>query len=194
MMAYVSTLNKEGKAALQACLCGTAPVMPFQTGLSYWRKAEGAEFCKAARTVGEAATVSKHFSQNVWGSGDFRAKRAELEAAYAIAMAAYKQGKVAGLTEDEVLLLAGAVPEVLELPNGRARVMRTPCGKYFDPKQLFDSKEAIEASLQPKKRAAPAASPAAGGSSSESAPASKRAKCGRKIALPAAKELDTAAA
>ena len=170
-MAYVSTLNKHDKIALHALLSKAAPTSAYGTGLSFWsHSAEGKQFSLAARTTSTVVNIGKHFNENVWSSGDFRAKRAELEAEYAIALAAYQQGKVAGLTEDEVLLLAGAVPEVLELPNGRARVMRTPCGKYFDPKKLFDSKEAIEASLQPKKRAAPAAS------SDAATPASKCAK------------------
>jgi hypothetical protein len=195
LAAGVDGLDKNKKAAMVAHLCGTSLAYPSQLGNACWRRTpEGMAFCQDARTAGTTATVNTHFSENVWRSEEFRATREALEADYAIALAEYKNLTVTGIKEDEVLLLAGAVPEVLDLPGGgRVRVMRTAGGKYFNPKQLFDSKDAIIASLQPKKRAKTAASPAAGGSSSESAPASKRAKCGRKIALPAAKELDTAA-
>ena len=92
-MATFEGLDKNGKIAMQAVLSNKAPVTACKKGLSYWRRdtGEGQAFCKDARTAGTSATVGKHFSENVWGRGDFSDKRVELEAEYAIALAAYQQ-------------------------------------------------------------------------------------------------------
>ena len=184
-MAPFGNMPKRDKGAVMAFLCKAPPAPAATVGYQEWKTPKMVALCDKA-----GLNAYTHYMAKVWRSSNFSEKRAELEADYAIALAAYRhrpdvRRNVTGLKEDEVLLLAGAVPEVLDLPGGgRVRVMRTAGGKYFNPKQLFDSKDAVIASLQPKKRAEPAAD------SGAAAPASKRAK----IALPAAKELGTAAA
>ncbi len=93
-MAAFGNLDKHGKIAIQALLSNKAPVTPCKKGLSYWRRhtAKGQAFCKDARTTGTTtANIGKHFSTEVWGSDTFAVKRTELEAEYAIALAAYQQ-------------------------------------------------------------------------------------------------------